>query len=67
MSKTLTVEKMRPMVEEMVEQKLIELLGDPDTGLELRDEIKTHLKKTLASKVCGVSLEKVAQRLKLKW
>jgi len=67
MMKVAFQEKIRPWLEEVVEQKLIELLGDPDAGLELREEIVTRLKKTLSSKNKSIPLESVAKKLKLKW
>ena len=39
-SKMYTIEKIKPVIEEIVEQKLIELLGDPDSGLELRPQVR---------------------------
>ena len=36
---------LREMIDEIVEQKLRELLGDPDEGLFLQDEIVTRLQK----------------------
>jgi hypothetical protein len=41
----LTVDELTQVVQEAVEQKLIEMLGDPDNGLELREEIKARLRR----------------------
>ena len=38
--KDLSVEQLRSLVQEAVEEKLKEMLGDPDVGLELREEVK---------------------------
>jgi len=42
--KDLTMEEL----EYLIEQKILELLGDPDSGLELRGEFKKELKKRLS-------------------
>jgi hypothetical protein len=41
----LTAEELRELVGEVVEAKLKELLGDPDEGLELRDEFRALLER----------------------
>jgi hypothetical protein len=39
----LTTSELRSLIEEVVHDQLIELLGDPDNGLELRDEVRQNL------------------------
>ncbi|HID86282.1 MAG TPA: hypothetical protein EYP55_02760 [Anaerolineae bacterium] len=39
----LTLDELKQLIEATVEWKLSEMLGDPDEGLELREEIKTRL------------------------
>jgi len=34
-------------LEHLIEQKVLEILGDPDSGLELREEFKRKLKDRL--------------------
>lgn len=34
-------------LEQLIEQKLFEILGDPDSGLQLREEFKTKLEQRL--------------------
>ena len=67
MSKTFSLEKIRPMVEQIVERKLLELFGDPDEGLELNPSVKRRLKRALSVKEKGISAEKVSKELGLKW
>ena len=43
----LTVDELKEIVQEAVEQKLTEMLGDPDEGLELREEITVRLRRSL--------------------
>jgi len=64
----MTRDELREMLETLIEQKLIEMLGDPDEGLELREEIRERLlrqKKGVASGKRGEGLEDVAKRLDL--
>jgi len=44
-------------LEYLIEQKVLEILGDPDSGLELEDEFREELKERLesSSKRIGVS------------
>ena len=39
----LTVDELRDLVREVVIQTLLEMLGDPDEGLELRDDLAAEL------------------------
>jgi hypothetical protein len=41
----MTKQELRSMIDEALEQKLIELFGDPDEGLELRETVKKRLAK----------------------
>ena len=45
--KDLSVEELRALIAEVVEEKLQELLGDPDEGLTLRVEVRDRLVKSL--------------------
>lgn len=36
-------------LENLIEQKIIEVFGDPDAGLELREDFKEKLRKRLSS------------------
>jgi hypothetical protein len=49
----LTVEEFEALIGRAVEQKLLELLGDPDEGLELRDEVVTRLQRSLEAEHAG--------------
>jgi len=60
---------LREMIEPIIEQKLLELLGDPDEGLPLRETIRNRLlrqKEAVARGERGEPFEEVAQRLGLK-
>lgn len=43
----------RELIETVVEQKLIELLGDPDEGLELRKSVRTRLERQTQATATG--------------
>jgi len=63
----LGVDEFKALIEEVVEEKLEEMLGDPDQGLVLKAEVKKMLERSLSSKAQGISVAKVAQELGLEW
>ena len=66
----LTVDEFRQLVREVVIQTLSEALGDPDEGLELRDDFAIELRRSLAAVEAGgktVPAQEVAARLGLTW
>ena len=61
-------EELKEMIELTIEQKLLELLGDPDEGLEIRKSVRERLlrqKKAVAAGERGEPFEDVARRLGL--
>jgi hypothetical protein len=56
--KDLTVEEL----ELFIEQKVLEILGDPDSGLELKEEFKQELRRRLKAQPRGISQEEVLKR-----
>ena len=48
-----TLDDIKEFVDEIVEEKLINILKDPDEGLELREDIKVRLKRSLKSQADG--------------
>ncbi|NKQ37518.1 MAG: hypothetical protein HF973_18130 [Chloroflexi bacterium] len=63
----LTVEEFKDLVQEVVAETILELLGDPDEGLELREEIKERLHRSLARDNQTRSAQDVAAKLGLDW
>lgn len=64
----MTKDELQDMPGRLIEQKLLELLGDPDEGLSVRKSVRDRLltqKKAVASGERGESLEEVARRLNL--
>ncbi|MDX6527915.1 MAG: hypothetical protein QOH41_205 [Blastocatellia bacterium] len=62
----LSTDELREIIGSVVEQKLKEILGDPDEGLELRADVRDRLlrqKKAVANGERGEKLEEVAKRL----
>jgi len=49
-------------LEHLIEQKVLEMLGDPDSGLELREEFKKELEARLARPSSRVSQQEVLNR-----
>ncbi len=46
-------------LEQLIEQKLLEILGDPDSGLQLKQEFKEKLKQRLKKPSKRISHQKV--------
>ena len=68
--KDLTIEEFKALVGEVVEEKLRELLTDPDAGLSLRPEIEARLRQQLQNPQLdgeGIPAAEVARRLGLEW
>jgi len=66
----LTVEELKMVVHEAVQESLLELLEDPDAGLELREEIAERLRHSLEAQrqgVKGIPAEQIAAELGLEW
>ena len=64
----MTKEELQEMLEATIEQKLLEMLGDPDEELELRDGIRKRLlrqQKAVSEGERGQSFDDLAQRLEL--
>lgn len=62
----LSTDELKEIIGSVVEQKLKEILGDLDEGLEMRAEVQNRLlrqKKAVANGERGEELEEVAKRL----
>ena len=62
----LSQEEFRKLVHSMVDDRLRELLGDPDLGLQLGDGLRARLKASLSSQE-RLSGEDIADKLGLRW
>lgn len=49
-------------LEQFIEQKLVEILGDPDSGLQLNEEFKIKLEKRLKKPAKRISHHEVLKR-----
>ncbi|MEW6676256.1 MAG: hypothetical protein AB1348_09720 [Nitrospirota bacterium] len=49
-------------IEQLVEQKLLEIIGDPDSGLHLKKEFKVKLEQRLKKPSKRISHEEVLKR-----
>jgi len=68
--KELSIEELKTLIGEVVEEKLREMLGDPDEGLSLRPDVRERLVKTLSQPKesrQAVPAPEVARRLGLDW
>jgi hypothetical protein len=50
---TLSREELQDMIDESVERKLVELLGDPDLSFELKPEVREQLQRSFESEERG--------------
>jgi len=62
----LSLEQLKELVRGLVDDRLRELLGDPNLGLQLGEALRTRLKHSLTSTE-RVSGDEVAEKLGLKW
>ena len=66
----MTIRELERVVKKVVEEKLYELMGDPDRGLELRRSVRERLRRTIRDErkgKPGISAQEVAKRLGLRW
>lgn len=64
----MTAEELKELVGLAVEQKLVELFGDPDDGLVIREPVRKRLlqqKRAVARGERGESFNDIVRRLKL--
>jgi hypothetical protein len=64
----MTKEELREMIETSIEQKLLEILGDPDEGLEIRESVRDSLlrqREAVAAGERGQPFDDVVQQLGL--
>ena len=64
--KELSMEELKSIINETVDMRLEERLGDPDVGLEVKPAIIEAIRKSRKSKVT-ISAKETADRLSLKW
>ena len=62
----LSLDELKELVKGLVDDRLRDLLGDPDLGLELNDTLRARLKNSLASEK-RVTGEEMADKLGLHW
>ena len=62
----LTLEELKALVKGIVDDRLRELLGDPDLGMEMGVAIRARLKESVASSA-RLTGEDVAEKLGLRW
>ncbi len=63
---SLSSEQLTELVQGLVDDRIRELIGDPDLGLQLGDALRARLKQSLESRN-RLSGEEVAERLGLRW
>jgi len=62
----LTLDELKELVKGIVDDRLRELLGDPDLGLEMGEGIRARLRQSLTATE-RLSGDDVAEKLGLRW
>ena len=62
----LSQEQLTKLVTALVDERLCELLGDPDLGLPLDETVRARLKESLASSE-RLTGDEIAEQLDLRW
>jgi hypothetical protein len=62
----LTPTQLKQLVQGLVDDRLRELIGDPDLGIQLGEALRARLKASLA-KGERLSGEEIAEKLGLRW
>jgi hypothetical protein len=62
----LSLDELNELVKGLVDDRLRDLLGDPDLGLELNDALRARLKNSLASET-RITGEEIVDKLGLRW
>ena len=66
----MTIEQLKAFVRQSVEERLEELLGDPDLGFQLKDSVRERLENSLRETeqgVRGLAPEDAAKKTGLRW
>jgi hypothetical protein len=63
---SLSMEQLKELVQGLVDDRIRELIGDPDLGLQLGDSLRARLKQSLVSSD-RLSGEDIAERIGLRW
>ena len=66
----MTIDQLKGLIRETVEEKLEEMLGHPDWGLELKDAVRERLKRSLEETergVSGIPVDDVVKKTGLRW
>jgi len=64
----MTAGELKDMMGELIEEKLLQILGDPDEGLEIHESLRSRLRaqqQEVAAGARGEAFEDVARRLGL--
>ncbi len=68
--KDMTVDELKTLIRQTVAETLEEFIDDPDSGLELKKEVRKQLIESLKETevgIPGIPVEEVVQKLGLDW
>ncbi len=58
----LTVDQLKALIDERIEERLVQMIADPDEGLEVREEVIQQLKAQRKARKPRIPMEKVAKK-----
>ena len=66
----MTVDELKILIRQTVEERLEEILGDPDSGIELNDSVRERLRRALEATqagATGLSPDEMIRKTGLRW
>jgi hypothetical protein len=66
----LTIDELKILIRQTVEERLEEILGDPDSGMELNDGVRERLRRSLEETqagAAGLSPDEMSKKTGLRW
>jgi hypothetical protein len=66
----MTVDELKILIRQTVEERLEEILGDPDSGIELNDSVRERLRRLLEETqagATGLSPDEMSRKTGLRW
>jgi len=66
----MTVDELKILIRQTVEERLEEILGDPDSGIELNDSVRERLRRSLEATqagATGLSPDEMIRKTGLRW
>ena len=65
----LTIDDLKQLIKDLIAESIIEIIGDPDANLEIHEDVKNRLQRSLRdlATMQTTPAQAVASKLGLKW